>query len=554
MIATDTTITLALRSLLGGDPKRFLTYSVPQGDPAKRSVIGVLDEFSRECFAPDLRFFPVAPLDIGFALDHLKPEYVFVESAWNGNGGSWLYQITSPTGPKQALYNLVQECRRRDIPTVFWNKEDPPHFEEFVDAAREFDYVFTTEESLLGQYASAAGHNNVDVLQFAAQPHIHSPQQVKGFREGNIAFAGQYFAHKFKERRDQMDMLFPAAQEFGFDIYSRMLNGDPNYAFPDRYADNVVGSLPYSEMISAYRKYKVFLNVNSVPASKSMCARRVFELSSCKTSTVSAYSPAIASAYSPQEVFTVTSQAEAKDVLSLLVRDNRFRERAAHLAWRETAKHHLYTHRLQQIAQTIGIASAPPEESIHVILAGKSLDGIRRLIADLAGQVEVQLDGVTIVADPAVISHDMATDLLHEAGLDLPASVTDTARAASSMSLSAAYVALLHESLNYAPHYLQDLWLYLRHYASTPIVAKGLTMSEPKPDLAYSTYGWPEDTEATELVSGSWLAERDCAWPKLLTLGLAAEGGHVSVESRVTLTDRFNIRRTNDVTSEEWAV
>lgn len=232
MTSSETTITLALRSLMGDDANRFLTYSVPQNDPAKRSVVGILDEFSSQCFSPDLQFFPVARQDIAVALDALQPEYVFVESAWNGNGGSWLYQITSPTGPKQALYNLVQECRRRAIPTVFWNKEDPPHFEEFLGAAREFDYVFTTEESLLDQYADAAGHGNVGVLQFAAQPHIHSPQQVEGFRQGNIAFAGQYFVHKFKERRDQMDMLFPASQELGFSIYSRMLNGDPNYAFP----------------------------------------------------------------------------------------------------------------------------------------------------------------------------------------------------------------------------------------------------------------------------------------------------------------------------------
>ncbi|MCC9193850.1 glycosyltransferase [Arthrobacter sp. zg-Y916] len=550
----NTTITLALRSLLGGDPKRFLTYSVPPADPNKRSVVGVLDEFSRECFAPDLRFFPAAPQDIAFALDALKPEYVFVESAWNGNSGSWLYQITSPTGPKQTLYNLIAECRKREIPTVFWNKEDPPHFEDFLGAAREFDYVFTTEESLVDHYAAAAGHSNIGVLQFAAQPHIHSPLQVEGFRGGNIAFAGQYFAHKFKERREQMDILFPAAQQLGFSIYSRMLNGDPNYAFPERYAGNVVDSLPYSAMIRAYRKYKVFLNVNSVPQSKSMCARRVFELSSCKTSTVSAYSPAIASAYSPQEVFTVASQIEARDVLTLLVRDNLFRERSAHLAWRETAKRHLYSHRLQQIAETIGLPSVPSEEKIYVILAGKHLEGIRGLIRDLASQVGVDVDGVTIIADPGIMSQAMAKGLLRDAGLELSVSVTDAAGAERTVLPSSAYVAFLTESLNYGPHYLEDLWLYLKHYASTPVVAKGVTMSDPKPDSAYSTYGWPEDTEATELISGAWLAARGSAWAELVALGLAAEGGEVSVDSPVTLTDRFNIRWANGATSGEWTI
>lgn len=554
MTSHETTITLALRSLLGGDADRFLTYSVPQRDPKNRSVVGILDEFSSQCFSPDLRFFPVARQDIAVALDALKPEYVFVESAWNGNGGSWQYQITSPTGPKQALYNLVQECRRRDIPTVFWNKEDPPHFDEFLGAAREFDYIFTTEESLVNEYAAAAGHSNIDVLQFAAQPKIHSPLQVEGFRQGNIAFAGQYFLHKFSERREQMEMLFPVSQELGFSIYSRMLNGDPNYAFPDRYAGSIVGSLPYSEMVRAYRKYKVFLNVNSVPDSKSMCARRIFELSSCKTSTVSSYSPAIESAYAPDEVFTVTSQSEAKDALGLLVRDYQFRERSAHLAWRTTAMHHLYSHRLQQIARTIGLPAVTSEESIHVILAGQSVDGIRRLVRDLAGQVGVQITGVTIVADPAIVSHSSAGRLVRDAGLNLPVSVTDPACANSKLAPPSAFVAFFSESFDYAPNYLLDLWLYLKHYASTPVVAKGVTMSETKPDSAYSELGWPEDIEATKFISGAWLAESQFGWTELLTLGLAANGGEVCIDSRVTLSDRFNIRWTNETNSGEWTV
>ena len=307
-------------------------------------------------------------------------------------------------------------------------------------------------------------------------------------------------------------------------------------------------------MVRAYRKHKVFLNVNSVANSKSMCARRIFELSSCKTSTVSSYSQAIASAYAPHEVFTVTSRAQARDVLGLLVGDYQYRERSAHLAWRNTAKHHLYTHRLQQIAQTIGLPSAPVPEGIHAILAGNSLEGIRGLVRDLAGQAEVNLDGVTIVADPSTLSRSAARALLRDAGMDIPVSVTDAAGAESSVAPSSAYVAFFSESFNYAPNYLQDLRLYLKHYASTPVVAKGITMSEPKPDSAYTKFGWPEDTESTELISGAWLAERRFAWNDLLSLALGANGAHVSFESKVTLTDRFNIRRANRTNSGEWTV
>ena len=41
-------------------------------------------------------------------------------------------------------------------------------------------------------------------------------------------------------------------------------------------------------MLAAYTSYKVFLNVNSVTHSPTMCARRLFELSAAQTAVVTA--------------------------------------------------------------------------------------------------------------------------------------------------------------------------------------------------------------------------------------------------------------------------
>ena len=89
----------------------------------------------------------------------------------------------------------------------------------------------------------------------------------------DVCFAGQYFSHKYPERRAQMDYLFPAAAEYDFTIYSRELGNDPRYAFPAPYSELVAGSLPYDEMVKEYRNFKIFLNVNSVVDSQTMCVR-----------------------------------------------------------------------------------------------------------------------------------------------------------------------------------------------------------------------------------------------------------------------------------------
>ncbi|WAP52906.1 hypothetical protein OL239_07145 [Arthrobacter sp. ATA002] len=213
-----------------------------------------------------------------------RPDFLFVESAWAGNGGVWRYQLTGANGPKPEFKRLMRYCRENGIPTVFWNKEDPPHYDDFLEAARLFDYVFTSDSDRLERYRLDLGHTNLGVLTFAAQPAIHNPvRPLVGWHERSVAFAGMYFAHKYPGRRSQLQMLLAGAEKatanlsHGLEIFARHSGRDDNYKFPSPYDKRVVGTLSYREMLSAYKAYKVFLNANSVVESPSMCARRILK-------------------------------------------------------------------------------------------------------------------------------------------------------------------------------------------------------------------------------------------------------------------------------------
>jgi nicotinamidase-related amidase len=99
----------------------------------------VLDAFSHACFADALELWPIEPSTVATDLDLIAPDLVLVESAWQGNDGAWVHQLTGGAGPKPAIVRLVQEAKRRGIPTVFWNKEDPPHFDDFLRVRNEVD-------------------------------------------------------------------------------------------------------------------------------------------------------------------------------------------------------------------------------------------------------------------------------------------------------------------------------------------------------------------------------------------------------------------------------
>lgn len=358
-----------------------------QYNPNFPNVAAVLDDFSVHCFSEVANIWQIDPRRPGIDLDFIKFDFLLVESAWSGNSGKWRYMVTSNSGPKPPLIKLVQECQKRGIPTAFWNKEDPPHFEEFIRTAAIFDYVFTSDAAMIPKYQQAIPNAKVELLRFAAAPHLHSPEQTSNYRAGDIAFAGQYFSHKFPERRAQMETLFPAAAEHHFSIFSRALGGDERYQFPEPYKKYVVGSLPYTQMVEEYRRHKVFLNVNSVVDSTTMCARRVFELGACKTAVVGTDSAAIRSVYDENEVLLSDDPTEIASILAKLVHDEPHRRKIVQRAWRKTLSEHTYADRLEQIKRAMGISEDRKKIHINVFLRPTQINnGIENILGDLAKQ------------------------------------------------------------------------------------------------------------------------------------------------------------------------
>src|SRR5699024_9754065 len=143
---------------------------------------------------------------------------------------------------------------------------------------------------------------------FAAQPAVHNPVRPQhGHQERDVAFAGMYFAHKFPERREQMEVLLGGAldasarMDTGLEIFSQSVCDDERYLFPAEVADRVVATLPDHSLLTAYKAYKVFLNVIAVVTSNSMSGRRIFAISASDAPVVSAPSPAIGEFFSADE-------------------------------------------------------------------------------------------------------------------------------------------------------------------------------------------------------------------------------------------------------------
>ena len=65
---------------------------VPSNPPERVGVI--LDDFTRTSFAFEWNLLELRQEQWRDQLGQTRIDFLFVESAWNGNSGSWQYQLT----------------------------------------------------------------------------------------------------------------------------------------------------------------------------------------------------------------------------------------------------------------------------------------------------------------------------------------------------------------------------------------------------------------------------------------------------------------------------
>lgn len=468
-------------------PPIFPAWPLPNRGPRRRSLrVGViLDDFSRLAFRYEWDQIELTPTRWQEQVNDPRPiDLLFVESAWHGNGDAWQYALTGVSAPKPALVELLAWCRRNDVPTVFWNKEDPSHYDDFLDTARLFDHVRTTDVERLDDYRRDLGHDRVAVLPFAAQQSVHNPiRPATGHQVRDIAFAGMYFAHRYPERREQMELLLGAAERvssrmpLGLEIFSRYLGREDRYQFPAPLSERVVGSLSYEETLSAYRAYKVFLNVNSVVSSASMCARRIFEITACGTPVVSTPNPAIDRFFPRDEVLQVSDTQEAEWTLRAVVNSPELRDQMVHFAQRRIWAEHTYTLRVDEVLDAIGLekhrASRPSVSALVSSNRPKQIEHVLRTFAAQQG-VEAELLLLGHGFEVPASAHELARELgiEHFRALQAP---SDAKLGACLNQLVAAasghVVAKMDDDDLYGPHYLSDL-LNALDYSGADVVGK----------------------------------------------------------------------------------
>lgn len=373
----------------------------------------ISDEFTRTSIKGDVKLVLPTPSNWKEVIAGANVDLLFVESAWEGNGGTWTRKVGYYDDEEcKELRALISYCRAEGIPTVFWNKEDPVHFNRFRVTAKYFDHVFTTDANCLKDYWGHRGSHlkTLASLPFWAQPGIHNPLPSGEPMQNTVAYGGSYYGERFEKRSEELVQLLDAAIPHGLTIYDRQFNNpDSPYVFPEHLREYVQGGLPYTEMLKAYKNHPVHINVNSVSNSPTMFSRRVFELAACGTPVLSGPGLEIGGLFG-QTIPTTLNQNAMETLVARWMTDESARLASAWEALRVVYRSHLSTHRLAYVMRIAGL-------SVHVTSLSNYILEVAELTDDVAGFIVAQSHRPAQVVSSRNTASSAAIDILTRAGI-----------------------------------------------------------------------------------------------------------------------------------------
>ena len=556
------------------DPSEFIDFPllpIPDAQTAGPTVAAILDTFTEYALRHEIELVLLSPRSWRLQMEKNSPACLFVESAWWGNNGVWRNRIAGYEGTEEdnPLREILAYCRSNGIPTVFWNKEDPPHFDNFIGAAREFDYVFTSDADCVPRYKEALGHDRIFVLPFAAATRIHNPSREKGWPTYPVCFAGSWLSQRYAERAEALQLLLDSALPKGLHIFDRNLTRPDygeDYRFPDRYKGAIKGNLTYEEMLTAYRCYDVMLNVNTISDSPTMFARRVFESLACGTPVISSESVGM-SRMLGDHVRVAHSEEEAAGHLEGLLDDEEARVREGHLAYRFIHENHTYRHRMNEVFNRVGLEPLVSEQPpVSVLMPTMRPQNVARCIENFSRQ-EYQNKELILILNNAEFDVDAIRREVEAIPNAQVIHVEGRTTLGDSLNLgveaaAGEYIAKMDDDDFYGDRHLSDSVLAAK-FSGAEIVGKGMyfvyfeaanttTLRETTPDhtFASSTVASSTTIIQTDVI-------KDLSFASLSRsedTNLQRAAGKIGC--RIYSADRFNYLcvRKRQVSSHSWQI
>ncbi|WP_433132765.1 glycosyltransferase [Micromonospora sp. CA-240977] len=497
----------------GGDsgqahPVRFESASLPDTPPRRPDlrVAAILGERSRSALRYEFDLEPVRQHSWRTVFRQCPPRLLLLESSCPADGAGGPF--TADGGLRRWVLEVLDHCREQAVPTLFWNNDDPRGYELFRQAARHFDWVFTVDTGCVDRYRADLGHDRVGVLPFAIQPRIHNPVGAFSHSVGDVAYVAPRHGVGRDAQAQQTDTVLSAPADLGLHVL--LLDESGPRPGP---ADDVV-RLTYGQLLSAYRRYRVFHQVNPVPDSAATLSPELLEALACGAPVISGPSPT--KALDPGVVEVSSDTSSSRMLIKALLTSTELRDRKAVQGVRCVMREHSYADRVDDLLATVGFGTSPRQRPLVSIVAPTHrLGGYESIFNNVRRQTYENVElilGLHGVDEPesrirdaaAAQSIDNLTVVRLSADLSLGSVCNELIAAASGT-----YVARIDDDDLYGPNYLEDQ-MRAFDYTEADIVGKWtrFIFLERLPALGVIFPG-TEHVYGTPLCGGTLLMRRE---------------------------------------------
>jgi glycosyltransferase involved in cell wall biosynthesis len=356
--------------------------------------------------------------------------FLFV-SCWSGMANDEWRGVRYREKPQAALKAILEASRERGIPTLFQTIEDPSNYEHFIDVARQFDHIFTTDVDCVERYRRDTPARTVAFAEFGANPLFNHPIGMRRKAFPGAFFAGSY-PSRYPDRCKDMHTMFDALARSDVDLIIADRNSDkpsPTVAFPTRYAPHLVAKLGHHLLQKVHKVFAYNINFNSIKNSPTMCAMRIYELQAQGSLLLSNYARSVVNRFPSVDV--ITSPVDMKPYLERAATLDGYEARV--IAIRQIMTARTAFDQTRRMLEAAGVALAPEVPRTVLVVLLQDTDALRAM------------------ADAQHYPHRFCVPADLAAGLDLS---------------EFAYVAFFASGHEYESHYLTDMVNAFKYTAS----------------------------------------------------------------------------------------
>jgi hypothetical protein len=318
-------------------------------------------------------------------LEYCNPALFLCESAWNGNGGAWKYRLSENNGEVPGdIPEVLKECKRHKIPTVFLMNCHPEAASDFYPTARHFDLILSPDKFLNARF-DFPETEKTNYFPFAVEPTIHNPVTVRE-RSRAVCLPLDWPQLSDPGSLGKLNEFLASARSYGLDIYD-ISQGESTIdsGSVKLFQDMFKGYLPYLQMGAKYRDYKAVLHIDQT-AGGGFIPESILHALASGTPVISLRSNL------PEEEFgNIVLIADTEEELSVhlerLLNDNLFWMKQSLLGVRAVMKSYLLKNRLNELRKLVGIGTVVhPGPSVCMLIDLNDLPGIDLLISQIIHQ------------------------------------------------------------------------------------------------------------------------------------------------------------------------